>query len=351
MDSYSMDEFFESINDDIYDKVYEHMELFIEGKVKNNIPAKEAKKSGNYGKDKLTPEEYDKRAKKRIRSSMQGTTFDIMKNIGNSQYGSIYADPEKEAAYRGKKNKMTTKDILTHPKEVVKGAAHMAKQQGVEQLKRAAITQTSVPGFNPVAAAVPDAIPGAVKAVGGFATDFGINQPFGPGANRNRAKALERITRMQKERQKEIEDTGKVDPLKEQLRQAKGRATVARAMATKPQDKEIEKDHTINTGKTIMGRSFSNKDFSNPEEVKKVFKQGGKTLTTGIKDVAKGNFDTPAAQYAIKHVKRDIINAPKGYKASAEDYGKTVKNLADTAASKIRTAAAAKKKAKTETDK
>jgi hypothetical protein len=112
MDNYSMDEFFESIDDDIYDKVYEHMELFIEGKVKNNIPAKEAKKSGNYGKDKLTPEEYDKRAKKRIGATMQGSTFSVMKNIGNSSYGSVYADPEKEAAYRGKKFKMTAKDAI-----------------------------------------------------------------------------------------------------------------------------------------------------------------------------------------------------------------------------------------------
>lgn len=330
MDIYS--EIMESF-DDIYDEIFESVDIYFEGKFVNNIPADEAKKKGNYGRDKLSEKEYDKRAKKRIYSTMRGSLFEPMRAAGKAVYGSIEADPEKEKAYRGKRNKITMKDIATHPKDVVKGLGNIAKDQSVEQLKRAAITQSSVPGYNPVGAVAP----GVGKVLGML--DVGVSQPLGPGSNRNRAKSLERLSRLEKERLEEIEKNGKVDPTKEKIRNTKGRITVNRAIKTLPQTKEIEKDHTVNVGKTILGRSLANKDFSNVDEVKKVFKKSGDLLKSGAKDMSKGNFNTPAAEYLKQNLKRDTVNAPRGYVAAAKDYISTAKNLGGIAKSNAKIAA------------
>ena len=320
----------ESSFDDCYDMIFESVDIYIEGKYVNNISASDAKKAGNYGRDRLSEKEYDKRAKKRIYSTMRGSLFEPMRAAGKKAYGSIEADPEKEKMYRGKRNKITLKDIATHPKDIARGVGNIAKDQSVEQLKRAAITQSSVPGYNPVGAVAP----GVGKVLG--ALDVGISQPLGPGSNRNRAKSLERLSRLEKERLEEIEKNGKVDPLKEKIRNTKGRITVNRALKTLPQTKEIEKDHTVNVGKTILGRSLTNKDFSNVDEVKKVFKKSGELLKNGAKDISKGNFNTPAAEYLKQNLKRDTVNAPKGYTAAVKDYIDTAKNISKASSSALK---------------
>lgn len=244
----------------------------------NNIPASVAKDKGLYGKDKLSDEEYDRKAKKRIYSSMRGSVFEPMRALGKKKmYGSREADDKRENRYRGKRWKITKKDDQTHPKDLIKGARNILRDQSVEQLKRSAITQSSAPGYNPIVTQLP--VSGRVKKVLGL-VDTGISFPYGPGSNRNRSKALERMSRMDAEKRKEIENNGYVDPIKEKIRNIKGRITVDRALKTLPQTKGIEKDHTINVGKTILGRSLTNEDFSNLKNANKVFKKIKRVFST-----------------------------------------------------------------------
>lgn len=149
------------IDYDSYNNIFDTITSFYEGKVVNNIPRAEAKKAGNYGKDKLSNEEDLKHYKKRLYRATSGSPL----TYANRKLDEYLAptDYDKEQAKKrggeGRKFKLTDKDVKkiadSKGKDLAKAVYKGAVRDTVYDVaKQKATTFGSIPGVPMVGASI-----------------------------------------------------------------------------------------------------------------------------------------------------------------------------------------------------
>ena len=281
-----------------YEKVYDEIECFFEGKVVNNIPRSEAKKAGNYGKDKLTDEEDMKHYKKRLYSATTGSPL----SYANRKLDQVFAPTEydkKQAEKRdlpGKKFKLTGKDAKkiadSKGKDLAKAVYKGAVRDTVYDVaKQKATTFGSIPGVPMVGASIGS-----------------LNQNIG---------TYSKLAKVGADAIKKIDESDLSDNDKKVLK-TKARLLTQRYLKQHSNSKNIEDKYMIDLGKAInrelYGKTSSLSEF--------------KKMTKDIENKAKDKENQSAVKDAGVKTAKKVITREIPDKEGIKELGTSVKNLA-----------------------